>query len=289
MEKTELFNIEISAVAETSLVTLYCHALESQTKEPVLKDPKSLEIVQELNSKLAKSKNKLHRKMARGKLDRKLIVHISLRAKRYDEYIMDFLKSSPNGIVVNIGCGLDTRFDRIDNGTVIFYDLDFPEVIKIKKKFFSENNRYHFIPSSVLNFEWMRPLLKLDSRSFLFVAEGVLMYLHKEEVKSLILKLQSNFPSSYFVCEVFNELWLNKTLKWLVNFKLHHELHLGKGVTYNFGIRDSNEMEEWNPGIQFLEDWSYFDEKEKKLGWLKFFRNIDLFRKTQWTVYYKLN
>jgi hypothetical protein len=48
-------------------------------------------------------------------------------------------------------------------------------------------------------------------------------------------------------------------------------------------------MEEWHTGIQFLEDWSYFDSEEKKLGWLKMFRNSELFRKTQWTVHYKLN
>ena len=46
-------------------------------------------------------------------------------------------------------------------------------------------------------------------------------------------------------------------------------------------------MEEWHTGIQLLDDWSYFDSEEKKLGWLKMFRNIELFRKTQWTVHYK--
>ena len=48
-------------------------------------------------------------------------------------------------------------------------------------------------------------------------------------------------------------------------------------------------MEEWNPGITFLDDWSYFDSKEKKLGWLRLAGNVGLFRKTQWTVHYRLN
>jgi hypothetical protein len=66
-------------------------------------------------------------------------------------------------------------------------------------------------------------------------------------------------------------------------------LHLEKYATFHFGIRDSNEMEEWHDGIEFLDEWSYFDSEEKKLGRLKMFRNIRLFRKTQWTVYYKLH
>ena len=121
------------------------------------------------------------------------------------------------------------------------------------------------------------------------MAEGVFMYLNQEDVHSLILKLQSEFPGSELVCEVFNSLWLRKPLKRLMNYKMQHQLHMGKDATFHFGIRDSKEMEEWHDDIQFLDDWSYFDSEEKKLGVLKLFRNIEIFRKTQWTVHYKLN
>ncbi len=70
---------------------------------------------------------------------------------------------------------------------------------------------------------------------------------------------------------------------------MQHHGHLWKDAYFLFVIRDSKEIEGWNPGINLLEDWSYFDSEEKKLGWLKMFRNIELFRKTQWTVHYKLN
>ena len=73
--------------------------------------------------------------------------------------------------------------------------------------------------------------------------------------------------------------------KKMVNFKMRKELHLGKGATFHFGIR---EMEELNPGIVFLGDWSYFDSQEKKLGWLRFLGRVGLFRKAQWKVHYRL-
>ena len=63
--------------------------------------------------------------------------------KRYDGYVRSFLASSPDGVVVNSGCGLDSRFSHIDNGSVRFYDLDLPDVIKIKRGFFEEIDRYH--------------------------------------------------------------------------------------------------------------------------------------------------
>jgi len=57
----------------------------------------------------------------------------------------------------------------------IFYDLDLPDVIKIKRRFFEETDRYHFIPSSVLDYDWMAPLLQTCDCPFLFIAEGVFM------------------------------------------------------------------------------------------------------------------
>ena len=283
-----MLDIKIGDVAATSFLTLYCHAIESQSKNPILDDPKAVEITQELNKILSDSNNKLDQDLVKGKLKKVMVTHIAIRAKQYDKYVRDFLEKSPDGVVVNIGCGLDSRFLRVDNGRVIYYDLDMPEVIEIKKQFFEENERYHFISSSVLDHDWMSIVAKHEG-PFLFMAEGVFMYLHQEDVQSLILTLQSEFSGSELVCEVFNSLWLKKPLKKIMDFKMQKELHLGKDATFHFGIRDSKEMEEWHEGIEFLDDWSYFDSQEKKLGVLKMFRNIEFIRKTQWTIHYRLN
>lgn len=280
-------NLKIGDVAATSLVTLYCHAIESQSQEPILNDPKAVEVTRELNRILSGSENKLEKDLVNGKLKKELVTHIAIRARQYDRYVCGFLEQSPCGVVVNIGCGLDSRFLRIDNGKVIFYDLDLPEVIDIKKQFFEENDRYHFISSSVFDYNWMAVVAR-HKGPFLFVAEGVFMYLQKEDVQSLVVKLQSGFPGSELVCEVFNSLWLRKPLKGLMDYKMQHQLHLGKDAKFHFGIRDSKEMEEWHAGIKFLDDWSYFDSDEEKLGWLKLLGKIEFLRKTQWTVHYKL-
>ena len=287
-EMVKLSDIEISDVAATSFVTLYCHAIESQSKYPILDDPKAVEITHELNKILSGSKNRLEEDLVKGKLKKEMVTHIAIRAKQYDKYVRDFLENSPDGVIVNIGCGLDSRFLRIDNGKVMFYDLDLPEVIEIKKQFFEENERYHFISSSVLDYEWMS-IVAEHKGPFLFMAEGVFMYLHREDVQSLILKLRLKFSSSELVCEVFNSIWLKKPLKKIMDFKMQKELHLGKDATFHFGIRDSKEIEEWHDGIELLDDWSYFDSDEKKLGLLKMFGKIQFLRKTQWTVHYKLH
>jgi O-methyltransferase involved in polyketide biosynthesis len=123
----------------------------------------------------------------------------------------------------------------------------------------------------------------------MFIAEGVFMYLDTDDVRGLVLKLQAQFPGSELVCEVFNSKWLTKPWKNMINLKMQRELHMGQDAAFNFGIRDSREMESWSPGIEFLDDWTYLDEPEPKLGWLRMFRHLELFRKTQWTVHYRLN
>jgi O-methyltransferase involved in polyketide biosynthesis len=278
----------MSDVAATSFVTLYCHALETRSDNPVLNDPKSVEIATGLNETLSRSENRLHRILVSGRLDRRLVVHVALRAKRYDTYAREFLKRFPEGIVVNIGCGLDFRFLRVDNGHVTFYDLDLPEIIDMKKDFFVETDRYHFIASSVLDYGWMAAVAR-HKGPFLFMAEGVFMYLDGDDVRSLVLKLQMEFPGSELVCEVFNSFWLTSPLKKLVDFKLRHQLHLGKDAVFHSGIRKSREMEQWHAGIQFLDDWSYLESGEEKLGWLRVLGHFEVFRKIQWTVHYRLN
>jgi len=278
----------IGDVASTSFITLYCHALESLSDNPILSDRKSVEIMTELNKMLSRSENPLDRTLVSGTLDRMLVVHIAIRANRYDEYARDFLERFPGGVIVNIGCGLDSRFLRIDNGQVILYDLDLPEIIGIKKRFFKETDRYHMIASSVLDSESLA-IVSRHKGPFLFMAEGVFMYLDGRDVQSLVLKLQETFPGSELVCEVVNSLWLRPSLKKMMDHKLQRQFQLGKDATFRSGIRDGREMELWHSGIQFLDEWSYFDSDEKKLGLLRLFRHIEFVRKTQWTVHYRLN
>ena len=277
----------IGDVASTSFITLYCHALETLSENPVLHDQKSVEITTELNKTLSLSEEKLDRVLVAGTLDRRLVVHIALRAKKYDDYARDFLQKFPDGVIVNIGCGLDSRFLRIDNGRVVFYDLDLPEIIAIKKTFFDESERYRLIASSVLDYGWMNTV-RQHKGPFLFMAEGVFMYLDIQDVRSLVLKIQETFPGSELVCEVVNSLWLSPLLKKMLDFKLQRQAHMGKDAAFRSGIRNGREMEQWHDGIQFLDEWSYFDSDEKKLGWLRLLKHIEFIRKTQWTVHYRL-
>ena len=288
MDNLHLLEGGISDISETLLITLYCRAIETKTKDPLINDPKAVEITEKINRELSLSKSALRRNLAAGKLRKQVTVYISLRARKYDRYAKDFLEKNPGGVIVNLGCGLDTRFFRIDDGSLILYDLDLPEVIEIKKKLLDETDRYRFVSSSVLEHGWMDELKKKHKGPFLFLAEGFFMYLHSEDVKNIVIKLHETFPGSELVCEVVNKFILKTPMKQMTRIKMRRQLHLGKGAYYSSGLSGSREMESWAPGTKYVDDWSYFDEDEKKIGMLRLFRYIPLLRTSQWTVHYRI-
>jgi len=289
MEKKSLN--EISDISETLLIPLYSRAAESQTENPILIDKKAVDITKELNKILKNSDSSLHQVLVkgkvRGKLGKKLNVTLCLRTRKFDSYCNSFLEKNPDGIIIELGCGLSTRFSRIDNKKLMWFDLDFPEVIDIRKSFFEETDRYHFIASSVLDFNWMKKI-QHNNKKILFIAEGLLMYLQKEKVKDLILKLQKTFPGCEIACEVANTFVIKMLKRKIWRKKFQRDFHFGKDVLFYFGISDSRDFEKWNQGITFLDDWTYFDDKEKKLGWINIFGRSKKFSKTQWIVHYLL-
>jgi O-methyltransferase involved in polyketide biosynthesis len=276
-------------VTETGMLTFFCHVIESRRSDPILLDEKANEIGRQLIPVFENSTSRLLRDLAKGKVKEELVVHINLRAKRYDEYAVSFLVENPDGMIVNIGCGMDSRFHRIDNGRVTFFDLDLPDMIEFKRHFYKENDRYHLVAASVFEAAWMDRVKKIGKRPVLFMAEGVFMYLDPVKVKDLVLKLQARFLGSELVCEVVTELFTRKPWNRMVALKLNKQVGVGKGAAFVFGVRNSRAMETWNSGIEYLDDWSYFDTRHPRLGWVGIMGKMKFLRNTQYTVHYRLN
>jgi methyltransferase (TIGR00027 family) len=278
----------ISAVSETLFLPLYSLALESQRPDPIMVDEEAVALTRRLSESFAGSDKKLFRRLAAGRLPGALLTTMSMRIRHYDRSVAEFLQRVPNGIVVSLGCGLDDRRRRVDNGTVRWYDLDLPEVIELRCQFLPETDRMRFIARSVLEFAWMDELPTEPGHRFLFVAEGLFMYLPPEGVRSLVATLAERFPGSELVAEVAS----NRSVRMLSSAwgrgKFRRQFSLSENVVYTFGVDDSHAFEDWGPGIELLGEWSYFDEDEPKLGWYRWFAGWEFVRRIQWTVHYRL-
>ncbi len=291
METDEERFKSITDISETLLIPLYSRALETKSQNPLINDTIAVEITEKLNRVFTTSSSPLHQKLAEGKIRRtqnkKLTAFLAIRTRKFDRCCQEFLRRYPNAVIVELGCGLSSRFSRIDNKTVTWYDLDLPEVIAIRRQFFPQTSRCTMIASDVLDFHWMDQIIPLTN-PVLFLAEGLLMYLHEKDVKNLLLEMQRRFPGCELVCEVENIFVINmlKKKRWKKKFQKDH--HLGAEVTMNFGITDGKDLESWGKGIRLLDEWTVFDDKEKKLGWMNLFAFSKRLRKTQWIVHYQL-
>ena len=142
--------VNLTEEKETLLLTVYAKALDSRSRNPILNDKKADELVNRIDYDFEKliPKNSL----GSGTI-------IPARAKQLDEWVKEFLGDFPNAIVLNLGCGLDTRISRINpSPSVNWFDVDYPEVIELRKTFFSDRDGYQMIESALTESGWFEKL-----------------------------------------------------------------------------------------------------------------------------------
>ena len=150
---------------------------------------------------------------------------------------------------MNLGCGLDDRRRRIDNGLVRWFDLDLPEVIKLRRRFLPETERMRFIASSVLDLTWLDQLPDEAGARCLFLAEGLFMYLPPDGVRTLVTTLAKRRPGAELVAEVANSRIVRTMQGRFGRGKFRREFGLSADVVYQFGLANSREIEEWAPEL----------------------------------------
>ena len=256
---------------ETLLITLYAKA---QPGNPLLFDPTAQDIL-----------NRVDYDFARLHVPYKTVVLVCQRAKKLDAITRDFLDEHPGGVVLQLGCGLDSRFTRVDDGRVNWYDLDMPPVVKLRHQFFTETERYRMIASSVTDMEWVNTVAS-GGRAVLVVAEGLLMYLDEADVRRLVLRLHETFPGCRLVADVFSRL----TARSAAN----HPSLKSTGATIGWGIDDPYELETWAPGLRLLEEWYFSNDPDLarlNFGYRLAYRLAGAFKMVQRAhriVYYQL-
>jgi O-methyltransferase involved in polyketide biosynthesis len=269
----EITNRNLSGVAETLLLPLYIRALESQRPDALIKDDKAVALIKKLDPDSSW--------IMKMRVDEDDKVGLALRNREFDRYARDFLTLYPEAVMVNIGCGLDSRFERVDNGTVEWYDLDLLEVVELRRKLIGgEGPRYHFLSCSVFDRAWLNTVSVHRQRPFLFLAEGVLMYFEEAQVKSLFLMLRDHFPGAELVCDAFSPYMV-----WLNNLRI---ARTKIGARYHWGLKRGKDVEKWGNDIYLLDEWSYFSRPEPRLAHARWMRYIPPLAKASGIFHYRL-
>ena len=244
---------KLTGVPETLLVPLWARAIETKQDNHIIKDEKAVEIMDQIDYDFSKFKNQEPTQ-----------VSVAVRTELLDNAVKAFIDKYPTTTIINIGCGLDTRFLRVDNNKIYWYDLDLPEVISIRKQFFAEGERHKMIGKSVFDYSWIDDINANDH--ILIIAEGILMYLTEQEVKDIMSKLAGAFNGAEMLLETTPASLVKQNEKQdFIRDQYQIEARL------QWGIKKGKDITKLNSHIEFIEDWHYFDyhkDRWKTIRWL---------------------
>ncbi|HEY3980095.1 MAG TPA: class I SAM-dependent methyltransferase [Streptosporangiaceae bacterium] len=177
-------------VQQTLFIPLAARARETRRRHPVLRDPRAVELVASIDFDAA-----TYGQGAGG------FVTV-LRTAIFDHWVRAFLARHPAGTVTEVGTGLNTRFDRVDNGQVRWIDLDLPDTIELRRKFFADTSRRTMVAASFLDEDWLAAVADRPGPYF-FVADGVLTYLPEEQVTAALARLAARFPGALIALDTY--------------------------------------------------------------------------------------
>lgn len=126
----------------------------------------------------------------KGKAASKWLAYsMGIRAKVFDRWLYQQLQELPDAVILHLGCGLDSRFRRVSCKNH-WFDMDFPQVIAQRKRYFSEFGSYHMVGCD-LREDFLTHIP--SGGKAIVVMEGVSMYLAPEERQALLARLSGHF------------------------------------------------------------------------------------------------
>ena len=239
---------KLTGIPETLLVSLWARAAASEEKDPIIQDDKAREMVADIEYDFARfEKSRLTR------------LGVAVRTMLLDRALRGLFAEHPEVVVINFGAGLDTRHARLGCHDIPWYEIDVPETIDLRRRFFTETGTYKFIAQSMFDLSWA-DAVDTRGRQVLFLAEGLLMYFSETEVKSFFRDLAERFPGAEMVFEMLPPFLVGRS-------RQHESLRkMEKPPEFKWGLGNCRDMEGWHPGIRYVREWDYYDYHKSRWG-----------------------
>lgn len=232
--------LQLGDVQKTALIPLAVRANETQRENARIHDEKAVEIIKTLG-------------VDTKDLD-KFFSHEGVVARTilFDNAVKKLLKKYPAAVCVNLGCGLDDRFSRVDNGRGRWFNVDLPDSIEVRKKVFKETERERMIAGSVLEEEWMKNIPKGDVT--IVIAEGLLMYFSKEQVGTILHNISGNLGRGFLLAELMHPKMMNEK---------RHDTVKHTDAKFGWGTVTGKELSELCPEFKLVKEQSFWEEMKK--------------------------
>ncbi len=133
-----------------------------------------------------------------------LAYYMGIRSAVFDQWLNEQLSERKDSVVLHVGCGMDSRVLRVGTKGHPWYDIDFPEVIRERKRYYEETADYHMIAGDIRNRDWLNSLP--EDKTAIVVMEGVSMYLTNEELKAFLRELNTHFSQVSLLMDSYTVL-----------------------------------------------------------------------------------
>lgn len=257
MNADKIINKIADNVADTLYIPLAMKCKETNKKSPFFSDSVSCSILDKIDYDFTK-----YNKAIRSS------VGVCIRANYLDAITARFIRNNENPVVVNIGCGLDTRFFRMGEqitNKAIVYELDMPEVIELRKQLLPESKNNICLPYSMFETRWMDLLKEKHPDShFIFVAEGVFMYFEKSRIREVFLNLTHCYRNAKIIFDVVST--------WMCKNSHRHDTVKLTNARFKLACDDNHEFEKWNEKLKLLSAKYFTDFNDWKRAGL--FNNL---------------
>src|SRR6266511_389746 len=233
--------IQFTKEKETMLITLNGRAVQSAWKNPILRDPWAEEAMRHIDYDVSKT---LKGVSSWGMWKDIGCTIIATRAATFDMLTNRYLADHPDATVLHVGCGMDSRVFRIDPpASVQWFDVDYHDVIDLRRQLFPERGAYHLIGAPLDDLRWLDEVPR--GRPGLFIAEGVLHYLSETEVKALLNAIVAHFPGGQMIFDICNSLIVKRAGSNVG----------GTGATYKWGLDDPQDIQQLEPRLELIKEY----------------------------------
>ena len=252
------YHIEKNTIQETLIIPLFGRLVCSERFPELFSDPEAKRICDSLDYDFEGKRKKME--SAAG-----LFGALEVAQRQYDLRceVEAYLKERPKAAVVNLGCGLDDTFSKVAGGSCRGYNIDLPDVIKVRNELLPAADREENLACDLNDYSWMD---RIDaSGGAVFFAAGVFYYFKTVDVKRLFTTMAERFPGAVLVfdsCNARGAKLMRRT--WLKEAGI-------TDVSAFFSLEDPDELKSWS--------FRKVTSKNYMRGYRDIYKSVGLFHK----------
>lgn len=229
--------MNLEGVEKTMLLTLFAKAQHSQKKNHRFYDQKAIDVISQIDYDFTVADK--DRFMKYGVISRTIVL---------DEMVSDYIDKHPHATIVNIASGMDTRFNRLDNGLIRWYNVDLENSANYRLKYIEDTDRVKTLAFSAMDPSWAQQIS--IRKDVLFIIEGLTMYLKQSDVEDIINIIDDNFDRCTVFMEIMPPISVENTKEESIE---------DADAKFIWGVEKGRELTKFNHNFKWIKDVNLFD------------------------------